>query len=267
MWRTTRTPDGPASMHVALLPGEQLVEVQAWGPGAAWALEAAPELVAAGDDSAGFRPSHPVVAGLARRFPGLRIPRTRAVMEALVPAILSQKVTGGEARRAYQGLVRALAEPAPGPPGAAGLCLPPAPARLAAMPYWDFHRFGVERRRADTVRRACAVAPRMEEASALPAADAAVRLQVLPGIGPWTAAMVGLVALGDADAVPVGDFHFCHQVSWALAGEARGTDERMLELLEPFRGHRGRVIRLIVAGGFREPRFGPRMEVRSIARI
>lgn len=267
VWRATRTPAGPASMHIGLRAGEQEVTVRAWGPGAPWVLEAAPDLVGASDDGAGFEPRDPVVAGLARRFAGLRIPRTRAVMEALVPAIISQKVTGMEARRAYKGLVGALAEPAPGPPGDAGLSLPPDPARLAAMPYWAFHRFGVERKRADTVRRAAAVARRLEGAVALPGPDARRLLQVLPGIGPWTAAVVGLVALGDADAVPVGDFHFAHQVSWALAGEPRGSDERMLELLEPYRGHRGRVIRLIVAGGHKEPSYGPRMPVRSIARI
>lgn len=254
-------------MHVALREGERSVRVRAWGPGAEWAVEAAPELVGAADDPTGFEPRDPVVAGLARRLAGLRISRTQAVMEALVPAIISQKVTGMEARRAYKGLVRALAEPAPGPPGDAGLSLPPDPARLAAMPYWAFHRFGVERKRADTVRRAAAVAGHMEEAAALPGPAGRRRLQVLPGIGPWTAAVVGLVALGDADAVPVGDFHIPHQVSSALAGEPRGSDERMLELLEPYRGHRGRVVRLIVAGGYSEPKYGPRMQVRSIARI
>ena len=93
------------------------------------------------------------------------------------------------------------------------------------------------------------------------------RLCALPGVGPWTAAEVALVALGDRDAVPVGDYHLPHQVAWALAGEARGDDARMLELLEPFAGHRGRVVRLVVAAGVTAPRFGPRAEVRSIAGI
>ena len=97
--------------------------------------------------------------------------------------------------------------------------------------------------------------------------DAHRRLQALPGVGPWTSAEVAIVALGDADAVSVGDFHLPHLVSYALAGEPRGTDERMLELLEPYRGQRGRVQLLLEAGGITAPRFGPRMRTRAIERL
>ena len=95
--------------------------------------------------------------------------------------------------------------------------------------------------------------------------DARKRLSALPGIGAWTAAEVALVALGDADAVSVGDYHLPDQVAWALAGEPRADDARMLELLEPWRGHRGRVLRLLGAGAGAAPRHGPRMPLRSIA--
>jgi 3-methyladenine DNA glycosylase/8-oxoguanine DNA glycosylase len=91
-------------------------------------------------------------------------------------------------------------------------------------------------------------------------------LQLFPGIGPWTAAEVARLALGDPDAVSVGDYHLPNLVAWTLAGEPRGTDERMLELLEPFRGHRGRVQRLLESGGAHAPRYGPRTEVRPIER-
>jgi 3-methyladenine DNA glycosylase/8-oxoguanine DNA glycosylase len=265
VWRASRTPDGPATVHVTARAGE--VRVRAWGPGAAWAVEAAPALVGADDDASGFEPSHPVLAGLARRMPGLRIPRSGAVTEALVPTVLEQKVTGIEAKRSYRALVRALGEPAPGPAGRTGLMVPPAPAVLASTPSYAFHIHGVERRRAETIRRVCAVAPRVEEVASMAPADAGRRLGALPGIGPWTVAEVALVALGDADAVSVNDYHLPHQVAWALAGQARADDDRMLELLEPYRGHRGRVIRLIVAAGIRAPRFGPRRRLRSIASI
>ena len=89
-------------------------------------------------------------------------------------------------------------------------------------------------------------------------------LRAIPGIGPWTAAEVGARAFGDPDAVSVGDFHLPSLVAWALAGEARATDERMLELLEPYRGQRGRVIRLLEASGLRAPRYGPRLAPRRI---
>ena len=262
-WRVTRTPEGPATTHIRAVAGE--VTVRAWGPGADWALEAAPALLGAGDDPDGFRPRHPLLHDLHRRHPGLRIPRSQAVVEALVPTILEQKVQGAAARRSYRMLVRRLGERAPGPAGDAGLLVPPAPAVLAQTPSWAFHPLGVERKRADTVRLAGRHAARLEEVAAMAAADAHRRLQVLPGIGPWSAAEVAIVALGDADAVSLGDYHLPHQVAWALAGEPRGDDARMLELLEPYRGHRGRVLRLLAAGGVGAPRFGPRMARHPIA--
>lgn len=265
VWRATRTPAGPASTHISCAGGE--VTVRAWGQGARWALDAAPALVGALDDDRDFRPGHPVVAGLHHRFTGLRIPRSGAVVEALVPTVIEQKVTTVEAKRSYSHLVTALGERAPGPAGDAGLLLPPPPAQLAATPSYALHRFGLERKRADTIRRACASAGRLEEAASMSASDAHRRLCVLPGLGPWTAAQVALVALGDADAVSVGDYNFPHMVAWALAGERRADDARMLELLEPYRGHRGRVIRLVVAAGLGPPRIAPRARLRSIAHI
>lgn len=267
VWRATRTPEGPVTTRVSV--GERSVTMDAWGPGGAWSLDRLPALVGEDDDDSDFRPREPVVARLRKRLPGLRIGRSGAVVEALVPTIIEQKVVGLEAKKSYAGLVRAFGEPAPVAPldAAPRLVLPPDARTLAATPSYEFHRFGIERRRADTIRRACSYAARLEEAAAMAPDDARRRLTALPGIGPWTAAEVALVAMGDPDAVSVGDYHLPHQVAWALAGEARADDDRMLELLEPYRGHRGRVIRLIVAGAPKPPRFGPRMPMRSIANI
>jgi len=260
VWRATRTPAGPATLH--LRGGGDRVEVEAWGDGAEWAVEHAPELVGADDREDGFESRHPVVAEVRRRLRGLRVGRSHAVVEALVPTVLEQKVQGIMARRSYARLVRALGERAPGP---VPLLLPPAPASIAAVPYHVFHRFNVERRRAETVHHVARHARRLEETTTMSPADATRRLRALPGIGAWTAAEVSLVALGDADAVSVGDYHLPNHVAWALAGEARADDARMLELLEPYRGHRGRVIRLLVAGHPGPPRFGPRLPLKSIA--
>jgi 3-methyladenine DNA glycosylase/8-oxoguanine DNA glycosylase len=221
-----------------------------------------PDLLGGADDAHDFTPADTVVRGLHRRLRGLRLPRTGVVIEALVPSILEQKVTGIEARRSYARIVLRYGEPAPGP---VGLHLPPDPDRLAALPYWAFHPLGVEQRRADTIRRACAQASRLEGAATLPAPAARSLLMSVPGVGPWTAAEVGVAALGDADAVSVGDYHLPHQVAWVLAGEPRATDERMLELLAPYAGHRGRVLRLIDAGAAGPPRRAPRARLRRIA--
>ena len=260
VWRATRTPDGPGT--VCLTSRGADIEVTAWGPGAEWLLAAAPELVGLDDDPAVLRPAHPIVRVLAGRFSGLRIGRTNAVFEALLPAIIEQKVTGDEARRSYRGLLRAHGEPAPGP---LPLVVPPPPGRLAALPYYAFHEFGIEQRRADTIRRAAARADRLQVAAARSPEAAYAELTAIPGVGPWTAGEVGRAALGDPDAVSVGDFHLPSLVTWLLAGEPRGDDARMLELLEPYRGQRGRVVRLLEASGAAAPRRGPRMPSRSIA--
>ncbi len=261
-WRATRTPAGAGTERL-WLDGDQL-RVEAWGPGAEWLCANAATLVGEDRDDAGFEPRHPLLAELQCRHRGVRIPRTAAVFEAAVPAILEQKVIGLQARQAYRRLLLELGEAAPGP---LPLRLAPAPAVLAATPYWVFHPWGVEQRRAETVIRAARHASRLEEAAAMAPADALRRLTALPGMGAWTAAEIAVAALGDPDAVSVGDYHLRNLVSWALAGEPRGTDERMLELLEPYRGHRARVVQLLELAGIAAPRRGPRLALSPIARL
>ena len=261
-WRATRTPLGPATTRFVSADGR--IHVDAWGPGKEWALDAAPELLGSHDPVDGFDPAPGIVRDLHRRMPGLRIPKSGAVFETLAPTILEQKVPGAEAFTTYWNLVRAFGEPAPGP---GGLRLPPSPEALARTPYPAFHPLGIERRRADTLRAAASRAVRLEEAVGMPLPEAYQRIQAFPGVGPWSAAKVAMVALGDADAVPLGDYHYPHMVVWAFIGRPRGTDEQMLELLEPFAGHRGRVLRLLLAAGVSAPRYGPRMSLRSIERI
>lgn len=260
--RATRTADGPATIE--LVQGGGALHVEAWGPGADRALHGAAALVGIDDERDAFTPSNRLLADLHRRMPGLRIGRTGAVLEALIPAILEQKVTGTEARRAYRGIIARWGEAAPGP---YGLRLLPPFEVLARLPYEAFHPIGLERRRADLVRNVAARAARFEEIVDLPLRDAYRRLTALPGLGPWTAAEVALRALGDVDAVSIGDFHLPNLVAFALAGERRATDSRMLELLEPYRGQRGLVIRLLEASGIRPPARGPRLAARSIVAI
>ncbi len=261
-WRATRTPEGPASVRLASDGAE--IAVSAWGDGAEWAIAAAPELVGSRDSLDGFDPGTGLVRELHRRMPGLRIGRTKAVFEALLPTVIEQKVQGMQARAAYRAVVRARGEPAPGPEP---LLLPPAPMVLAATPTYALHPLGLEARRAGVITEVARRASRLEEAVQMDLASARRRLRAIPGVGPWTAAEVAAVALGDPDAVSVGDYHLANTVAWALAREPRADDQRMLELLEPFAGHRGRVVRLLEAAGIAAPRFGPKLPLEPIASI
>ena len=260
-WRATRTADGPAT--VALVQAKGHVQAEAWGPGADAALAAVPALLGLDRRWGPIGDHHRLVHELARRFPGVRLTRSGAVMESLVPAILEQKVTGDAARRAWRSLIATHGEPAPGPPSLR-LRLPPTADALATLPYYAYHPFGVEQRRADVIRRVAKRAAWLEAVTELPPDQAQARLMSIPGIGPWTAAEVAVRALGDPDAVSVGDFHLPNLVAWALAREPRGDDARMLELLEPWRGERARVVRLLELSGLYAPKYGPRLTPRRI---
>ncbi len=255
-----RTPEGPASLR-AQVSGDRF-EVETWGDGADWAAESAPGLLGCLDDRSGFDPQDPVVRRMHREGDGLRLPRTGRVLDALIPAVLSQRVTGFEAKRSFRLLIERWGEPAPGP---TGLLLAPQPGTVAELGYYDLHVIGVEKKRADALQRVCAHANRLEQVVVHAPEQLRDRLEALAGIGRWTSAEVARVALGDADAVSVGDYHLKHLVAWALAEEPRGTDDRMLELLEPYRGHRGRVCTLLESSGLTAPRYGPRQRIQPIA--
>jgi 3-methyladenine DNA glycosylase/8-oxoguanine DNA glycosylase len=243
-YRATRAPTGPATVHLVVRNGG--LEAEAWGPGADWALDQLPLLVGEHDDLGGFEPGDGIVAELVRRHPGLRIGASHRVMEALVPAVCAHRVSGFEGMRAHRQVMQAYGEPAPGPSGVE-LTVPPDPRVLATASPHDLHPLGLERARADVIRRAAARSVTVESVVDQPPEEAEHRLRSIAGVGAWTAAVVRQVALGDADAVPMGDERSKHLVAWAFLGERRGTDAQMLELLEPYRGHRGRVLRLLRA--------------------
>jgi 3-methyladenine DNA glycosylase/8-oxoguanine DNA glycosylase len=261
-WLTARTTDGEGTLHVNR--DRNGVHGEAWGPGGGWLLDRLHSIVGLEDHPGAFRPENPVVARAHRDHAGLRFGRTGLVFDALLSAICAQKVTGKEAAAAERGLRHRFSDPAPGP--AEGLRLPPDPARLAAAPYWDYHEAHLEKRRADLIRRVAAEAGRIDALRTAGLDVAATLLTGFEGVGAWTVAKTLEVSHGDPDQVAVGDFHFKHIVVHHLTGRDRGTDEEMLELLEPFRPHRGRVIRLLERLG-PAPAFGPRLAPRDITRM
>lgn len=260
VWRTTLLPGGPATMRLTQR-GLHEVTCEAWGDGAAEAVAGVADLLGGRDDLAGFEPRHPLLAEAHSRHPGLRVPRTGRVVEALVPAVLEQKVTGKEARESFRRLVLAHGTPAPGP-APVGMRVPPSAEAWRRIPSWEWHRAGVGPQRSRTVCLAMRSAARLEETVGMDRDAAARRLSGVTGIGSWTVAEVAQRALGDTDALSVGDFHLSQFVGWSLAGRPL-DDDGMVELLEPWRPHRYRVVRLLEVSGARKPRFGPRLTIQD----
>ena len=262
MVRAVLTEDGPATFAMSWSTGT--LEVEAWGPGAGRAAADARRMAALDRRPPPLPDVHPVVTAAARRFPGLWAGASGDLYHALLPSIIAQRITSGEAIRQWSRLCRELGEPAPGP--SLGLVLPPHPDRLAGRPAWWFHPLGIEAKRARALTEVARVARRLWEWVRLPTDDVAAKLRLIRGVGPWTVGSVLGPACADDDAVAVGDYHLPSIVSWNLAGEPRATDDRMLALLEPFRGQRGRVVRLLVLAGRTPPKFGPRRRVLPMHR-
>jgi 3-methyladenine DNA glycosylase/8-oxoguanine DNA glycosylase len=260
VWRTTLTPEGLATCRL-VQTGPREVHARAWGDGAGWVLASVPDLLGGRDALEGFVPAHPLLVGAHARHPGLRIPRTGRVFEALVPAVLEQKVSGKLARASWAWLVtrHGLAAPGPAP---TGMRVPPSAEAWRRVPSWDWHRAGVDPKRSRTVLAAAQVAGRLEEAAVMAAPDAHARLRAVPGVGEWTAAEVAQRALGDSDALSVGDYHLSQLVGWALLGRPL-DDAGMVELLERWRPYRYLVVRLIELSGPPKPRFGPRLTIQD----
>lgn len=263
VWCAFRTEDGPATIRYEQVD-DRVVEAEAHGPGADRALELAPDHLGARDRPEDFVTDCPVLAPLAEQHPGLRFGRSGRVLERLVPTIIGQKVTGKGAARSWKELVFRWGERAPEP--SPELWLMPSPERLREMAYYDFHPLGIERKRAQVILDVARRHKKLERLVGEGPEALEERLLAFRGIGPWTTAITVGGVFGDPDAVPVGDYHIPNMVVFALTGKARGDDAEMLELLEPYRPHRGRALALLGASGASPPKFGPRMPVRDIRR-
>ena len=261
-WWATETPDGSASLAFRPVGGEVIAD--AWGPGAEWAIGKLPALLGNDDDPSGFQPRDRVVRDLVSRLGVPRLGATGRWYEAMATAAIYQRVVSADARTAVARMGRLFGADVP---GGGPLPLFPSPDAALQVPDHGFHRAGVDRARTRVIRVAAKHAQRLEALKERPAADAREWLQRLPGVGPWTAARTTGTAAGDADAVPVGDLHVPVLVTYALTGATGGNDDSMLEALEPYAGHRGRVVRLVKAAGIGPPKHHPaptRFDISSV---
>lgn len=265
IWRTSLLHSGAVTARISRAAPDA-VDCTAWGLGAAEFLEALPAMLGADDDPSGFAPTDPIVAEAHRRVPHLRLGCTGRVLEALIPAVIEQRVQGKDAFRAWRLLVTKFGTPAPGP-APERMRVPPPAEVWRRIPSWEFHRANVDPGRARTVVGCAQRASSLERLTAWSAERARDALMSLPGVGIWTAAETAQRAFGDPDALSVGDYHVSKMIGWTLLGHPI-DDAEMVELLEPMRPHRHRVVQLLYASGLAyEPRRGARLPVQDIRAI
>ena len=252
-----RAPTGPVTLRLVDHPRLGEVEAHAWGEGSEWTLDRLPHLLGEHDDDSGFEAHHDVVAQARRRFAGWRAPASGLVVQALLPTIIEQRVTGKEAFAAYRMLVRRNGTVAPGVGAELRLVVPPDARTWALIPSWEWLKAGVDGARSRPCATAAPRAARRAEPVGIPPLEARRRLETVPGVGRWTANEVAHRALGDADAVSFGDYHVAKNIGWALTGTPV-DDDGLAALLEPYAGHRYRVQRLLELSGAMRPRRGPR---------
>ena len=259
IWRVSAMKTGPVTARITK-SAIDTVDCEAWGPGDAEFLDGLPAVVVADDDTGGFDPDAPTIAEAHRRVPHLRLGRSGRVLEALVPAIIEQRVSGMDAWRAWRRLVTKYGAPAPGP-APDGMRVPPTADVWRRIPSWEFHRANVDPGRARTI---VGCAQRADALERLTADRAVTALRSLPGVGEWTAAETVQRAFGDADALSVGDYHLATMVGRTLLGRPI-DDAEMVDLLEPLRPHRQRAVRLLEASGLaHNPRFGARQAIPNL---
>jgi 3-methyladenine DNA glycosylase/8-oxoguanine DNA glycosylase len=262
IWKTTLMSSGPVTARITT-SARNAVDCEAWGAGAGEFVERLPAWLGANDDATGFAPTEPTVAAALKKVPHLRLGRTDRVLEALIPAVLEQRVAGKDAFRAWRLLVTKYGAPAPGP-APARMRVPPPSDVWRRIPSWEFHLANVDPGRARTVVGCAGRADSLERLTTRPSEQARTALRSLPGVGEWTAAEVAQRAWGDADAISVGDYHLSNMVGCTLVGH-RIADPEMIELLEPLRPHRQRAVRLLeVSGLARNPRFGARQAIPNL---
>lgn len=240
--RATITPEGPGVIHVTWGREAGHVDVQTERDGGAWLLARAPGFIGAADDASGFTPEDPVVRRLWSRFRGDRVGATGTVWHDLAWIITQQRIHRRDAAAQWRRLVQTFGEPCD-----EGLLTPPDPDRLARTAPWSLRALGIDERRATALIAAARVAGRLHRLCDDDIDTAAAKLGSLPGVGTWTLACLRAFTWGDPDTVITGDSGIPSLIASTLVGEVRADDARMVELLEPYRPHRYRVLRLALA--------------------
>lgn len=243
--RATYTPEGTGVIRLTWGQQVRQLEVETAGDGAAWLMRQAPRLSGAVDDASDFAPIDNVVQRLWAQFKGDRVGATGTVWHDLAWTITQQRVHRTDAARQWRALVHAYGDARE---GYERLYTPPDPERLARAAPWALRTVGIDERRATTLIAAARVAQRLHALAERPYVEVERALRTIPGVGPWTLGCLSAFTWGDPDTVIPGDSGIPSLIASTLTGARRADDATMLELLEPYRPHRYRVLRLALAG-------------------
>lgn len=227
------TASGPCTL--ALRQDGTDIEAEMVGPGAAEVREWLPRMFEFAPQELPLPCPHPGLKQLSRRLAGLKVGRVPWVFDVAQAFVLQQRVAFVDAAASHRWLVMRYGQDAPGP---LSLKLPLRPEQWLKVGLNRIQEAEVDPKRAQTLLRIAALGLETD----------AARLGATRGVGPWTFQSVLGYGLGNPDAVPIGDLHLPRIVALFFA-EQPGGDERLLELLEPYRGVRFRVINWIMCAG------------------
>jgi 3-methyladenine DNA glycosylase/8-oxoguanine DNA glycosylase len=156
---------------------------------------------------------------------GLRPLRVATVTHALLKAVCGQLVQARAARLLEGRLLRLAATPH------AGLHLPPTRATFASYSPAELERHGLVARKANALVRLSRELD-LERLRGVSTRDVATRIERERGLGPWSAGMVAIHALGRFDLGLVGDLGLI-KICAALRGRRAEADDTR-ELLAPY---------------------------------
>lgn len=246
------TPVGPVSVSARRENNE--LTIRCLGDGAEWIAPRLPDLFGVNDRPHTFEPTGKALE-LVQKWPGVHLPTLPLVFHRLVQVVLQQLVSWHDALHGWREIVRRFGTDAPD----GELRLPPSATELSKLGYYDLVQCGILPKQARLILRLSREVARLERLAATNTDALTTYLLGTQGIGDWTVQHLLGCACGHADAVLTGDYGLPHTVAWFFRGKERSDDQEMLQLLEPYRGHRFRVLNLLWQSGVVAPRRGPRM--------
>lgn len=194
----------------------------------------------------------PLLGSVVSGMPGLRVPGAWDPFESSVRIFLGQQVTVSGATTLSGRLVAEFGDPVDGL-GPMGLThVFPSALRLAEASLDRLRSIGLTAARATAIRdfaRAYAD-ERIRLDGALPLEETVATLLALPGIGPWTAQLIALRAIGLADAFPSGDLGLRRSATRLLGLSEPLSSAALDEVAEAWRPHRAlAATHLWISGG------------------